>query len=466
MEDGRAADAVDLLQAAVERSGEHVDTRVYGQFGILARGLLMVGNIPSARAHLLMQADLSRGRDNAPMELLYQIDRAPQAPVLLKFGPDLEVEPEAGLGAAYAQALEAAQRGEWRVALRHMQSLAAEYPERPALRKNVALLASRLGDQEAGRPRLARLRGAARGAVGRPRRGRRDRAALGPPAEDNDVDELKLVYGVGDVNRLMERLLSDPRVIRFEGDLRELVEENETPPKLVCSLLDRPEKAPEGESLTVETVPTVLGEIYLYGRRTDREARLEFEATRDERYERAKQLLAEAAGNALGPLESEEVTEQTSRLATALTWRWRFPPGTPEPLRRELMNQKRRQLIFERWAELPRKAFGGQSARQAAGQDAYRVSVAAAILLLESAGDQMRWEMDLNPLREQVGLPAQGEIDPASVQIAQLPLVRLSRLPIERLGDDDLTAAYDRAAAFNHASAWAGSRGKCFAAIR
>ena len=57
--------------------------------------------------------------------------------------------------------------------------------------------------------------------------------------------------------------------------------------------------------------------------------------------------------------------------------------------------------------------------------------------------------IDYNELRAKLGLPTLGPIDPKQHPIDDLPVVRLGRVSVDGLSDDDLIAAYYRAAAFN-----------------
>ncbi len=81
-----------------------------------------------------------------------------------------------------------------------------------------------------------------------------------------------------------------------------------------------------------------------------------------------------------------------------------------------------------------------------------RITVLAAILNLELASDLLVG-FDFNELRGALGLPLAEKIDPAGQSVLTLPLVRLARLEVAKLGDEDLLIAYDRAsqARFMHA---------------
>jgi hypothetical protein len=452
---GEVVRAVDRLQSAVELSGESIDAKLYAAFGFVARALLMSGNVPAARAHLMMQIDLMRGQDPEPLQMLAYLDRGP-APLLLKL--PLTLDTQAPEGAAWQdellQAAETADRGEWRKSLQMHRALAEKHPGQAVLRHNIAVLASRLGD-----------RGAAA-------RAWREYAALDlswddrveaeavaqlldPPRDEDQVDEVQLVYPIRDVDRLIEKLLSDPRFVSYPGDLRELVEEDETPPRGAYTMLDRPAEPEDAQDLTVDAVPTALGDVLVFGRRTDREPRLELSTIRGEQFETATQTLTDAAGDLIGGVEKEEATGQRSRVADLLSWRWRFPKETPPERREELMDQKRRSLIFERWPDVPRGVYDGKTPRQAAAEEKYRAAVAAAVLQLELIGEEARWGIDFNELRAQLGLPRIEPIDPAAVDVQTLPLVRYPRLQVEKLSDDDLAVAYRRAVIADHRPAWA-----------
>ena len=72
----------------------------------------------------------------------------------------------------------------------------------------------------------------------------------------------------------------------------------------------------------------------------------------------------------------------------------------------------------------------------------------AAILVLEHWAERLPGEIDFNELRTRLGLPALGPIDPHQQPLMDVPLVRLARLTVEGLSDEDLISAHYRAGAF------------------
>jgi hypothetical protein len=136
-----------------------------------------------------------------------------------------------------------------------------------------------------------------------------------------------------------------------------------------------------------------------------------------------------------------------------LSWNWRLPDDTPPEKRQALMNEQRREILLNRWPEMPQKIFVGRSASQVAGEPAERIKLLAAALLLELATDQVASDFDFNLLRKKLGLSEQQPIDPQQVKLAEVPLVRLARVDIKRLSDEELVDLYRRADHYRHIAA-------------
>ena len=71
-----------------------------------------------------------------------------------------------------------------------------------------------------------------------------------------------------------------------------------------------------------------------------------------------------------------------------------------------LIEAKRRDVNLTVWPTTPLPELDGKSPEVAAADPAYRVRLAAVILLLELTGEQSRSPFDYNELRGQVGLAA------------------------------------------------------------
>ena len=122
--------------------------------------------------------------------------------------------------------------------------------------------------------------------------------------------------------------------------------------------------------------------LLLFGKQTDREARLELMLFRPELAAVQKQL-TETLGDAISTPAAETVIGRLGQVEHALSWHWRLPDDTPEELRLKLQIEERRHLVVDRWPNLAQPIFGGRTPKQAAAEPQYRNQVLAGIWLLE-----------------------------------------------------------------------------------
>jgi hypothetical protein len=217
-------------------------------------------------------------------------------------------------------------------------------------------------------------------------------------------------------------------------------------------LLDR--DVPEsGKDLTREQVPVALGEILLFGKETDRDARLEFVITKTTEMLAKVRRLQEVGGDQLGMIEKEEKIGSTFSLDEAMVTRWRLPEDTPEDVKRRLLEEQQQHNVFEVLPAVPLQQFGGKTAREISADPQYRLSLLALIRSYELQYLQESRNIDFNELRRQLGLPPLESIDPTGLDIAHVPLTRLARLEMSKLTNEQLSAVVYMATRVNHAQA-------------
>ncbi|HVT29280.1 MAG TPA: tetratricopeptide repeat protein, partial [Lacipirellulaceae bacterium] len=140
----------------------------------------------------------------------------------------------------------------------------------------------------------------------------------------------------------------------------------------------------------------------------------------------------------------EKVIGSVSPTDQALNWRWHPPHDTPRDVRRRLIDEERRVAIVERWPKLPQPALHGKSALEAAGDPEFRIPLMASVLVLEQGGNIDRDADSIAELRRELHLPQPETIEPGDQPMSALPLVRVSRLNVTALVDDDLIVLYRR----------------------
>jgi hypothetical protein len=438
------------LQQAIEACGSEMPARVYDAIGALALVLLSAGHVVPARAHLQLQLGLSQGRDQRAVSTLLQLEGAPAISVLLKNTPPFEAAPKGvAWASAFQAALDEAHRGHWKKGADGWTALTSQAANSPALWRNLATLRGFLGQYTQATEALRKL------------------AALDVPADDameaealaqllskeeadGQIEELSLTYNIANAEAVQEKLAADRHFERLPLDTRPWTEQNEPPPRAAFSLLDRPVLA-SGKDITRDQIPNQVGQLLLFGKQTDREARLELMLFRSE-LPAAQKLLGEALGDAIGAPASETVIGHLGQVEHALSWHWRLPDDTPEQLRLKLAIEERRSLVLQRWPKLPLPIFGGRTPQQAAAEPQYRNRLLAAIWLLQLSDADSTLET-YNELRRELKLPELTDLDPAGLDVNRLPLDRICRLKAEVLSDEQLQQAFNRAVVANFALA-------------
>ncbi len=443
--------ALGLLQNAMRTAHGNLDPRSYEAMGLVAGGLLRAG-FPLAAAGLLqLQCDIT-DKDDRAEDVLAALSQAVDVPLLLRDMPPLAPCPEdAAWRPRFDEAMQAATMGNWQTAAERLTALAADAPASAVIWRNLAVLRGWLADNPGCIDALRRYAVLRAGeADGLEDAVEAEAAAMFlslDPLGDR-IEMLKLVWTVKDAERLQEALLSSPRWRTIPFDSAQFSDGENPPPKAAFLLLDRP--MPESpESLDLQTVPDMLAQALLFGRQTDREARLEVIGVAADELPAVSQMVCEAGGETVEPEPNREVIGQWSASQKLLRAAWQPPRGaSPEQLR-AMMNEHVRDAMLNRWPELKLGVLDGRSPREAAADPAYRVKVLAAILVLAQLTEQLPGPLDHNELRASLGLPTLGPIDSKQCPIEDLPVVRLGRVSVEGLSDEDLITAYYRAAGFN-----------------
>jgi hypothetical protein len=281
---------------------------------------------------------------------------------------------------------------------------------------------------------------------------------VNPGLEDPQLDTVKLTYELSDVERLTEQLARDARVEDYAIDPHDLDEAETAKPRSTHILLDRPVPL-TGVDIQRGDIPHVMAFLSVFGKRTDREARLEVTTDRGDDFDRVIGLLAEVTEDGLGQVAHEEVVAQKSISEESLSWRWRLPQDTPAEHRQQLLSAERRDAILDRWLKAPRAALQDQSPEQAASDPGLRIALLASALIIEQAAvdpDELPLFVEL---RERLQLPAPTTIDLATIDLAtidsatidsahidlqRLPLVRIPRLDFAQLSETQLAQLLDR----------------------
>ncbi len=444
-EDEGGRRAMEILQQALEHCSEGLPGRLYSALGLVAHALLDEGQIIAARALLLLQTAVNH-EDRQPLQAVVRLNASPEIPVLIKDDMPLATDPgEVPWKEEFVQAIEPMASGQWLRAADRLEALAAKVPDAAVVWRNLGQLRAWVADSEASAAALRKL------------------ASLAIPEEDavealatamllsedplGDMCEVRnLVYTVAEFDKLHETLLSSPRIVPIPLNPAMLAQSDEPPPKGLFMLLDRPKMGPVAEP-NVDEIPRVLGQMLLYGRETDREARLSVVAVIAGKVDQVRAAIAALASGALAAEPTSETVGHMSASRDLLRADW-YAGDVPEQQVEALTKSVERSALMHEWPNRPLGALDGKSPREAAPLPEYRVRLLAVLLVLEMWTEGTTATARFDALRQELGLPVPGPLDPQQHPVDSLSLVRLPRLDVARLSDEDLCKAFGRALAF------------------
>ncbi|HUT14352.1 MAG TPA: hypothetical protein VMY42_27955 [Thermoguttaceae bacterium] len=448
-EGGQAA--IGLIHRALEIADGEISDRLYEAMQVVSDVLLHEGQWLAGRALLRLQMAIARD-DERPTAKLFALNQSPEVPVLFKDAPIFaNCPPDAPWKTRFDEAMAPAQAGKWQTAADRLAALVEEVGDWPEIWRNLAMLRGWLGDNSGFIETLQKY-----AALDVPLEDAVEAEALAMLSADDPLGDqcemLSLTWTVKDADQLETTLLAEPRTIRIPFDPATFSDADNPPPKAAFLLLDR-QQGEEADDVTPQTLSRVLGQAMFYGRQTDREARLEVIGVVGADVEALKTLLGEMAGESLEAAVEQTTMGHVSASRELLHNKWRPPKKTTREQFDKLVAEYRRYALLERWPELKLGALGGKTPCEAAGEEASRVKVMAAIMVLDCWLERMPGGFDFNELRKELELPTLDPIDPGEVEIDDLPAVRLFRVEVEKASDEALLLVYRHARAFATAKA-------------
>ena len=440
------ATATKLLQQAIVASDGKIHGRVWNAMDAVARVLASEGNFLASRAVALMQVSIQRD-DQRSLELLMELNSMAGIPLVMKTDARLESCPDdAEWKPDFDAAVLAANRGRWTEAIEKFAALSERAGDAPSVWRNLATVRGWMADPAGMSEALgkyATLNVALEDAV----EAQTLRLLLSEDPLGDQMDVVDLRYTVKNVEAVTTALAAAEQTTDIRADMSSLSGEDGPPPKAGFVLFDGgiPDSADE---LTVEKIARVLCQLVLFGKETDREARLEAMAVVGDDVERVKALLSELLGDELDSAVEEEVTESESRTYEILTQRWRLPEDCPPDKFRAMAEQYIDDALLNRWPDMPLGMLDGKSPRDAAGEQPLQIKVLSAIMVLQHWSDQVGSNFDFNRLRSGLGLPTLEPIEVDGESLTSLPLARLTRVNIDKLSDTSVVQAFHRCMAF------------------
>lgn len=438
--------AVDCVYRAMECVVEHLYSTVYEALDVVAQVTVVHKQWGAALGIWRLQAQLAPNNE-APRRAIAMYRAQRDIPLLLRSSGSKGQPPEdAPWAPRLTEALVLVLQGRPRQAVERIAALADELPGEPLVWQWLAELRSTLADTEGeieALRHLASLDIAAEDAVEAEARAM---LVADDPLGDG-ADMLRIVWAVEDVEKLQTAVPLDSRCMLMPETPTE--EDEGPPPRATFVLMDR--KNPAVPDVAPDTLARPRAQARLFGRQTDREARLEVAGFLADQRADVESQVAELAGDALGRIIEQEVIGRASRSIDLIEAEFVYPPEAEPKAVRAAVQQYNRQAILDRWPELSLGALGGRTPREVAGSgpdESQRRKLAATILALQLLVEMNGREEIFAELGSRLGLPEPGPIDPEQVSVRNIPIIRLDRMMAEKLSDEDLGIAFGRAVAY------------------
>ena len=451
---GTGPDGVETLQHALEVCQGKIPADLLDALDAVATRLLSDKKIIAARSHWMLFARFSDHSGAEIPEIVTELISSNSIPLLFRVGlPDFPVPHEAPWISQFREATEYTSVGVWLSAADKLSELAKRFPQEAGIWHHLANLRCALGQHAAAITALREFVAIKRV----PLESAIEAEALAQMLDADigeNIDLHRAVFPVRDADALVEHLLDDRRAIRLSDDIRPTPEENDDapPPRACFEILDRPNLTTITDA-DGEDLPQLIGELYVYGKESDRDARAEFVLPALDSLNKHKVELLERLSDYL---DSEAMSDKIGELpgtAAQFVARRRFPDDTPADERERLDAKIHVESILQHWPQTEMKVLDGQTPAQAVKNPALRKRLLAAVFRLELALDQVPRDFDRNRLRAKFGLPLYESIDPWTEDISILPVWRLARVDAVKMSDEQLAESYRKAILYRFAPA-------------
>lgn len=257
--------------------------------------------------------------------------------------------------------------------------------------------------------------------------------------EESTVPRLLWTYEVRDLDKLMEHFLSDRRMLVRPTPADYPRDGDEPPPKAFATFLEH-ELPRDPKGLTFRDYPRTVAASQVFGRQTDRGARIEVIATlfpgvpvRETVDDRLRDFV-------VGPPEETELIG-VSRLDLGSKEFRQIPRDMPPKEKNRIAKEALDHTIQHVWFETPHPYLHEKTPEEAAADPTYQARLAAALVVLESLPVFGEWDQSYDPLWSRLGLP--GPLRPTNLdEVVNMGLSAMLHMDPETLPDEDLTYAF------------------------
>lgn len=441
LSEGDLESAISALQDATEGiTGDELPLFLSSSFQFVGAALLRQGQLIAARSHLHF-SDMLRGEpDESTQRMLYESFRLPSAPLNMKgdfrLGTPPEDEAEADWAKKYDNVLRAVNRGMFRKAFQILERIDQHWPNQKTVIRSMAIVESMLStrDQDAAWRRLSQLdelenwEAVECEAIAQ---------LLSREPASGMIDVVQQTYQLKELDAVYQLMAANRRLQSTDSPESNPFEEG--PPPRYCFLLLNKERLESAEDLKLEEVPLLTGEILIFGKQTDRDARLILVGTENARFIESREFLEKLLADQIQGESERNLLTKSATAADILSWDWSLPDGITREQHKVLVDQQRTKSIAEDWFNLPFDVLDGKTPAEAANVDDLKIKLEALVLNLEQApAIQNTCDEAIAKLKEKLNIAPLEKIDAKVLDDQILSPMRMRQIDVTTLSDEQL----------------------------
>ncbi|GHT25643.1 protein disulfide-isomerase [Planctomycetales bacterium] len=440
------SEIIDAFERAKEGTAHSSVIAAALQIGSL---LLMRGQVIAAVAlgNRLKSFPTIQDQANA---LLYQASSVSNIPIQLRdmmfdqYCPDdFPAKPD------FEEAVELLSLMRWKQGLAKLESLISYSPQWTNILRAVAAVHFWLLDEEKGMEYLQKFAAQQNTAFEDAVDAESARLFLRPSLLGDDMEASYAEYKINNAAEVQELLLSSPRFYKVNFDPALFVQNGMAVPIGAFLLLDKPFPAEDTE-INYNTAASQIVSLMLFGKETDRDARIEIPRLLGNEREETERILQDVLGDKfIVPPVKTANSRQVSQTLACIKPRFCFTTKKTSPSPEML--QKMREEYFEKdFTEVfLKRSFGlldGKTPVEAAALPEYKIRLSAIIEIFEHWLDESTGAEQTNKLRSRLNLPIHdiisvpdGSEEEQLSLLDELPVWRWHRLEVEKMPVSALT---------------------------
>ncbi len=269
---------------------------------------------------------------------------------------------------------------------------------------------------------------------------------------------VQFTYKVKMVSKLLTLLDATPLFVRMP--MPEGQERDPRAPTATYRVLDKfPVLGNDSAAYSLDSVPRVVAEVVVFSGRDQSQAAaaMGIVGIEGDSYTDAVAKLEAAVGDEIEKLTMPGTTESLTTSSVfekeflPLQYKRHFEASTPLGIIRRINRETWSKFLTTEWPEMPLAALGGKTPNQATGDESFRAPLAAWLQQLDMYADRFGLPLDINTERAKYQLPALTLLEVNEhTNVGVLSVLQFSRLPFDKLSDEQLVAAFKRATLIQH----------------